>query len=351
MRPDVPSLLPLICPRCRRFDEAGNRHLHTLSVARAFVEQEGEIIEGELGCANPECGARYPILDGIPVVVTDVAAVLHGQAVAIHQSRPAEVLAALAVHGPDDAQLPRLLEHLSIYLDAHYADRARPPLSGPSAPGFSALAAALAQLTADHGRARRVVELGCSVGGGLRALAAGSDLVVGIDLHFGALRAARTLLAGRPHVYPRRRSGRYYARAEIVPEGPTDNAVLVCGDALDPPLAPGYFDRAVALNLIDSVRNPPMLVSVLDGLVDATGLLALSSPFSWQSETVDDAARPVGESGAAWLRERLVGGLDLAAKYQIVDEKDLMWALRRDERAANLYRTHWLTARRVPAAR
>ena len=349
MRPDLPSLLPLICPRCRSVDADGARHLHTVSLARSLREEAGEIVEGELACDHEACGARYPILDGIPVVVPDVAAVLHGQSVAVHASRSPEELAALAVYGPDDAQLPRLLEHLSIYLDAHWVDRARPPIEGPAEAGFAPIGLRIATMATRTGRSRRAVELGCSVGGGLRALAtgaAGAELVVGVDLQLGALRAARALLAGRPHRYPRRHSGRYYDIAEIVPTAPVDNVLLVCGDALDPPLAPGHFDRALALNLVDSVRNPPQLVSVLDGLLGSGGDLAMSSPYSWQSEVVDDASRPATASAASWLRERLRSGDELTAPYALLDEAELPWALRRDERSAQIYRVHWLHARK-----
>src|SRR5262249_34136778 len=151
------------------------RRLHSLSLARVLREEPDDIVEGELSCDNAACGARYPILDGIPVVTPDVAAVLQAQSVAIHAQRAPEELAPLAIYGPDEGQLPRLLEHLSIYLDAHGAERARPPVTGPAEAGFSSLAACLAGLARGR-RAQVVVELGCSVGGGLRALSEGASL-------------------------------------------------------------------------------------------------------------------------------------------------------------------------------
>src|SRR3954462_11391397 len=103
MHPDLPASLPLICPRCRTVSERG-RELFTLSLRRTMREEEGEILDGELGCDNAACGARYPIVDGIPIVVAGVGGVLQGQSAAILGDRDPRVQAALAAFGPDDAQ-------------------------------------------------------------------------------------------------------------------------------------------------------------------------------------------------------------------------------------------------------
>src|SRR5690606_31256388 len=131
----------------------------------------------------------------------------------------------------------RMLEHLSIYLDAHWGDRADPA----PAPALS-LAPFLDRITALP-RVASAVELGCSVGRVLAALPA--EHAVGIDLHFGAVRRARRLLAGESLGYARREIGRHYSAASIAGLR-TEHRTLVCGDALDPPLLPDAFDRVVA---------------------------------------------------------------------------------------------------------
>src|SRR5690606_25451644 len=111
------------------------------------------------------------------------------------------------------ARYTRWLEVLSVYMDAHWGDRASPPPDGPggSELGMAALAAKIAARR--EAPVARAVELGCSVGRIVAELAAGAEHVVGLDLKHGALRRARQLLAGEPVRYARRVVGRHYGEA------------------------------------------------------------------------------------------------------------------------------------------
>src|SRR5215470_7824011 len=246
--------LVLVCPGCRT-RTADRIDLRTL-------EPRGDV----LVCA---CGRRYPVIAGVPLVMADPSGYLRAEiATVVERDLPAEVIELLVAGGPDDASYPRLAEHLSIYLDAHWGDRAEPPPDGPGA-GFG-LAAIVAEL------------------------AAGADRVCGLDLSFGAVRRARQLLDGERVHYPRRVVGRRYAAASVAAGDravAADRRLLVCGDALDPPLVPGVFGRVVALNLLDSVASPRQLLAVLDGLCQPGGEILVSSPYAWQSSVMADHER------------------------------------------------------------
>jgi len=207
VREDLPQLLPLICPRCRTVSERG-RELHTVSVEQALVrDARGEIVEGILRCDNRLCRRAYPIVDGIPILVADLAGFLRGSlAQVVERELHPETAALLALGGADSDPYPHLVEHVSIYLDAHWGDRAEPPPDWPGPRfGMEGLAARLRARAAL--RVERTVELGASVGRGVAELAAGSAITVGVDLHFGALRRARRLLRGEPLHYPRKQGG------------------------------------------------------------------------------------------------------------------------------------------------
>jgi uncharacterized protein YbaR (Trm112 family)/SAM-dependent methyltransferase len=311
----------LVCPGCR-----------TLSGDRLDVrtlDRSGDV----LAC---ECGRRYPIVDDVPIVMGDSSAYLRSEiATIVERELAPEVAGLLVAGGPDDAPYPRMLEHLSIYLDAHWGDSATPAADFALAPFVERIAALP--------RVGIAVELGCSVGRVLAELPA--ERAIGLDMHFGAVRRARRLLAGESLAYARREIGRHYSAATATGKRTTDRE-LVCADALDPPLLPDIFDRVIALNLLDSVAHPRQLLSVIDGLCAIGGEIIVSSPYAWQSSVMGEDERFGGADPAAALRELLTGGIGLRARYRIEDESEISWTLRRDARSSVTYRTHYVRARK-----
>lgn len=322
--------------------------MHTVSLATVFRHAaDGSIDSAILVCDNAACGRRYPVLGGVPIVVADAAAHLARFSAALVEGELApELQALLAEPGPDDAPYAQTLEHLSIYLDAHWGDRAQPPPDGPTAGfGMEALTQKLAE-RAQH-KVARAVELGCGVGRGTAELARGATFAVGLDWSPAPLKRARRILAGAALPYARRIAGRHYRTATIPAAAAVANAHFVCGDALDPPLAPSSFERVVALNLLDALPSPPRLLSVLDGLCAPGGELIIATPYAWQSSIVADEHRLGAHNPAAELRRRLDEGVELEERYRIEDEAELPWSLRRDARSATVYRVHWLRARKA----
>ena len=277
------------------------------------------------------------------MLVPDLGAFLRTEALKlVERDLSPETMGLLSSFGPDEEPYPQLVEHLSIYLDAHWGDLSQPPPEGPGpAFGMAALVERLAALPP----VARAVELGCSVGRGVRELARGAGLTVGVDLHFGVLRRARRILSGQPLRYARRQAGRHCLPA-TVHAPPVGTTALICGDALDPPLCPGAFDRVVALNLLDSVAWPRQMLSVLDGLCARGGEVILGSPYSWRSGVVAEQGRLGEEEPAASVRAALLAGQELEVQYQIEEEAELPWSLRRDRRSAHAYLVHYLRARK-----
>jgi SAM-dependent methyltransferase/uncharacterized protein YbaR (Trm112 family) len=308
--------LTLVCPGCRT--RTGER----LDVRT--LDRSGD----ELVCA---CGLRYPIVDEVPIVLPDPTAPF------VEDEMDAGAQARLVADGPDDAPYPRLLEHLSTYVDAHWGDRAAP--EDPTAYAMAAFADRLAALP----HVEAAVELGCSAGRIVAELARRADHVLGLELSLASLRRARRLLDGETIAFARRMIGRNYATATVAAADCTVDRArrrLVCGDALDPPLIPEVYDRVVALNLLDSVARPRQLLSVLDGLCKPGGEVILSSPFAWASHVMQEPERFGGLDPAAELRALL------APRFTVVEEAEVPWTLRRDARSTVSYRTYWLRARK-----
>ena len=325
------NLTLVVCPGCRTL--TGDR----LDVRT--LERTGDI----LVC---ECGRRYPIIDGVPIIMASPGDYLRNEiATVVERDLAPEVAALLVEPGPDEAPYARLLDHLSVYLDAHWGDRATPA----EGYGGQSLVDRIAARASE--RVELAVELGCSAGRIVAELAAGADHVVGLDLQFGIVRRARQLLDGERLAFGRRMAGRHYAPVAITPGDravPESRRTLICGDALDPPLIPGMFGRVVALNLLDSVSHPRRLLSVIDGLCARGGEVILSSPYSWQSNVLHDDEPFGGDDPAAELVRILCTGERLGARYAIEEEADVAWPLRRDARSTVSYRTHFVRARKLP---
>lgn len=316
-----------MCPACRTV-EGGRVDVRTLARDDAGDDRA----DSALACA---CGRRYPIIDHIPIVF---ASPQHGgpdAASIVERDLPPDVAALIAAPGPDDAPYARLLEHLSVYLDAHWGER------GFASPDLLGKLAALE-------RVPLAVELGCSAGRCLAELARTADHVVGLDLQPAMLRRARRILSNEPLAYARRMAGRHYEAAALPGAGALalapDRYTLVAGDALDPPLVPGAYDRVAAFNVLDAVRRPGDLLTVMDALCAPGGELILTSPYSWQTGIVDEDARLGGADPAAAVRALLASGL--SAPYHIQDDADLAWTLRRDARSAATYCIHYIRARK-----
>jgi SAM-dependent methyltransferase/uncharacterized protein YbaR (Trm112 family) len=301
----------LICPACRRHTDRG-LELHT-------VEPEGQ---GTLRCRG--CARVHPAVEGIPVLFRDLAQVdAFGLLAAME---PPEVLAALAAPGPDGAPLPHLVEQLSSYLGT-----------------WESGAEALLDKLRDRPFVDFALELGCGVGAALAELSRGAARVVGLDRSGFLLRAARRLLLGEELRYARRMAGRTYQAASVRGRR-VDNVELVCADALEPPFAPGSFGRVVALNLLDNVRSPRALLHHMHQLAAPGAEIVLSSPYAWRDGIVDDAERLPGTDPALALRGEMA-----ALGWELEEEAELPWILRRDARASSTYRVHFVRARRGEA--
>ncbi len=343
MRDLACQTFPLVCPACRQVTPDAIS-LYTVAVEPESDEArgtDGQLMHGRLRCQNPSCRRAYPVVDGVPLLVPDLPRLLGTEVGQLLDGNlPFSVAAALVEAGDDQAPLPRLWDHLSIYADAHWGDLTT-PATAPASSLWGKLAARAAFPVA------QAVELGASLGRGVAELACGAQAVVGVDLHVGAMRRARALLDGAEVVWGRRHLGRHY-RPVTTKAGQlaSSNATFVVGDALDPPLAPAAFERVVAFNLIDSLRSPKGLLSVLDGLCSKGGELLISSPFAWNSQIVDESERVGGEDPAGWLRSRITSGEGLSAAYTVEDEDELSWSLRRDDRSVTTYRTFYIRARK-----
>ena len=103
-------------------------------------------------------------------------------------------------------------------------------------------------------------------------------------------------------------------------------------DASDPPFAPESFDAVLLLNLLDSCRNPRLVLAQADALLRPGGVLLITCPFAW-CEATPRSRRFTAEQLDRCLRGSEELGLRLA--YAVHEQAELPWRLRAGDRSVH----------------
>lgn len=340
MNPDLLDKLVLGCPSCRSRGERSALRLHSLR-----TDEQGFVLEGILDCPT---GCRYPVLDGVPVVLRDMAdwwrqarAGLTRAAVA--DPTLADYFSRLDASAPDRHDQHSLL---STYLDAHYGDPT-PPAGWPRTEDYWQHVMAAVERTVTGGSA---LDLGCGVGRLAFELARCHDQVVGLDLNFQLVAAAARIQRSGRVEYRRRLRGRQFTEIRQSYDA-SRNVLFLVADALDPPFEAHRFDTVAALNLLDNVSVPLTLIGQMDALLRRAGTLLIGSPYEWRhdiadpSQWLENTDRDAPGVLRAILAERLISALPL--DYRIVEDiADLPWILRQHDRFWQRFSVHLLAARK-----
>lgn len=281
-----PERVLLVCPACRTVD-GGQLRVRTMRLAGSL-----------LVCG---CGRRYPVIDGIPVVLRDVA----GWA-------ESEGPSALARPGLD----PGLTELVAV--DAA-SRRNRKLVQVYASMPTSPLRAWLAEFVASA--PGPVVELGSGVGhpGTVRA-----------DLNLSLLRA------GGP-VPP-------------LVESPDGVALLpggaVVADAGDPPFLAESFKTVLLVNVLDSCADPALALAQADALVARGGELVVTCAFAFD----DGITPPERQFSERTLENALAHGHAFGAwapSCTLTEPPvDLEWRLAVGPRTEHVHRVRVYRARR-----
>lgn len=243
----------------------------------------------EAGVRSCACGAAFPVVDGCAVVLRDLEGWLatEGADLLARRDLPAfGWLAALA--GGSLARTERLRALYAASTEGElqtWLRRVARELPGP------------------------VLEAGSGIG------ALGRDDVVAIDLCFG-----------------------------LVAAHPTEQRV--CGDLGDPPFLASAFSSVVLANVLDSARDPGLILAQADALLARGGTLVVTCPFAFD---------PAITARASWFTaEDLVAGLTgqrpflgYALEYDIVERHDrLEWPLAVSDRLRHRHQALAVVARK-----
>lgn len=312
-----------------------------LVVKRVFHQVETEVRDGVLGCNA--CGEEFPVVDGLPFVVPNLQQLLTDQAWAMWMRRdlPLETQQILASQSGAGSAADTLRQQLSSYAWDHYGtgqdtasesgrqntgivsllshalDRCPGPLSGPI----------------------------LDVGGSTFELARHCKThVVGLDLNIAMLRMAQEVAdTGQVRFLCRQTGSRYQVCEFPASDMAGLDVSFVAADALRIPFAAEAFHAVVALNILDCVQSPAVLLENLNRVLAPGGTLSVSTPFDWQ---------PTSTPETEWLGSRahesdpvsaFAAAVDTASQGTlsiVAEEAEVPWRVRLHDRSVMEYRTH-----------
>lgn len=377
------------CPVCWKASDAAS----PLRIAQVIREEHDHIVEGALHCSNENCLREFPIIDGIPLIVSNIRQYVSENILAIYgrQDLGEEAESMLGdCCGPGSA-FDQSRQHLSSYAWDHYGDLDGKEVTGEPRPGsilaILDIGCSLAQaFQSNLSHATRntehepgsqslavetlppgppvppgpVIDVGCSVGRSTFGLAERNhDLVLGVDLNFPMLRLAAGVLRSDKVRYPRRRTGLVYERREFAARFPNHDAVdfWAC-DAAALPFPAETFSLAMSLNILDCVHAPRELLVSIARVLRTGGKLVLTCPYDWSAAATPLEAwlgghsqrSPLAGSCETVLRTLLTPGAHAGSvnTLKLVAERDqLPWHVRLHERSTMNYKLHLVVAQKI----
>lgn len=360
------------CPACvwraREQDLARAPLFDCAPLPRLVIEKveasEGKgdalIVHGVLRCVDGTCGERFPIVDGVPIIVANVRELIErdGDALLRRTDLPEGVEGFIAAATGPGGKFDRARLYTGAYAWDHYG-------RGEGAGGEGGNAVRVLRRLVEMGGVRpeslgpdaRMLDVGCATGGVSFELGAMTQegLVLGVDTHLGMLRVAQRALRTGEAVYPLRREGVVYDRVHVAVDArrmaQAHRVDFWCCDAMALPMESAAVDACVALHTLDAVASPAGLLAELSRVTRDRGRVLLASPFDWtQSVTAmenwlgghSEHAAHRGE-GAGVLEMLLSGGAPAQSgidRLRALARDDMEWRVRLYARAMTHYRTH-----------
>ena len=353
MLKDFIEEIGFVCPRCRYGGDEGLVQA-SLELAQVFKEENNFILEGFFICSNPNCGFKYPVLKGIPIVLKDIKKWWHSEKAKLSVVRcdapeMREYFAGLS-HSEPWFHAERSL--ISSYMDLHYGtfESSKIGYSLGVDPGqfWKKIIGITKPNTGET--YRRSLDLGCSVGRYTFELARFSELAIGMDLKFNIVSQAAMFHRTKKISYEQRKHGRCFEEIETV-YSPPQNVLFLVADALDPPFRAETFDLVAALNLIDNVKLPLVLMGQMDALLKQGGTFILGAPYEWQNDICEpEEWLETGDMDSPEMIQRILENKlfpQMGITYEILqDIFDIPWLMRHHKRHWSMFLVHLLKAKK-----
>jgi len=349
------------CPKSNRSGSCGGRIGVDQNLMAVRYADESEITEAVLSCES--CGAAYPVICGVAIVVDNIQSWL--------RSNYYHILSGAHVSGGIGEELTAWLESfgwqltnqpssnyyeaprwVNIFTATHYdtvpagaddaTDIGRLLAGQPSV--FDVIVDMLGQYL--PAKVEKALDVGTNVGGMAFRVAQFAGTVLGLDTAFNCVLTARRVQTGFPKPlvsYNRYLDGHQHDCREI---GPFPNNTEFMVASASPLPVNDSFDLITVLNVIDCVPDPEVFLTSLYSSLNPGGFMLVTSPYSWGSDDVPVDRWIGGTSEQSSAAALIAFFKDL--KLEIIAERDSVpWVLREHKRWYRVFYNHCVLVRKA----
>ena len=242
------------------------------------------------------------MVDGVPVILSAPGSVEPLNVPLIDPlDAPIDRLIAALEHQPPESTVASVYGRLSRYAWVGFHDWMPERWQAPGCPPplASEVMKWLDREADENARAKGGVRaiVGAALGREAWAVDEGETLL--FDAHLPSLLAAQRLARDGSLELPIATDSVHWERVCVSAPSPRKGrTAMVCGDVHDPPFEAEVFRSVIALNLIDSVRDPYTMFGQSHALVAPGGLLTVGSPFTWRT-SITQQSRWLESMGSA----------------------------------------------------
>jgi SAM-dependent methyltransferase/uncharacterized protein YbaR (Trm112 family) len=288
----------LVCPACESDLEI------TTEIQTEVTETQTDLIEGFIRCVPGD--HRYPVVDGVAILVEDLPEYLSEKSDALPEivgaANDNRMKAFFAEQFADITELETgdyYTKFWEMYIWIHYRDINTSDSLLPEAFGDSDTAKAftpqllletIESFVADCD-ASLGVDIGCATGGNTHTIAESADLALGCDKSFMMIRAAREIRdCDGTYEYEAPLDGNLTeTRAVSVDPPAPERTEFLVADATALPLPDETADIALSMNLIDVVSKPENHLYEVNDVLAPGGRFVICDPYAWHRATAADS--------------------------------------------------------------
>lgn len=345
---DRTLLSKLICPKC-----LGNKLVISSCDIEVLESESNVVLEGTIACEK--CKSNYPILLGIPLLVSNLKSYITNNRneimMSLHEENASKSsidyinnISSLSIYGSggklESWESPQGINTYiynqydqKIYTDNEFL---KPPYDGYNL--YKYVAECITKIASSKDNV--LVDIGCGTGGMTYYLRDFFNQAICIDYSFTAILQAQRLLSGIPSrktSYDRYTSSQSKTLCDI-DVYIKNNINYIVADATNIPLESGVSDICTSINILEVVSDSSSMIEGISKICKSGSLYINVTPFYWRHDR---------SSVESWITDK--SNNDSSALLQFLSDNDFTvieenkeapWYLKFYERYYQLWITH-----------